>query len=133
MINPEILKEIRNAIDTSFKDIEAKYGIQIRGGNARFTKDIATMKVNIRTLVTSGTGPEVVVFDPDKAALVTKLAHASKVPPPVSKALLGYAKGYAKQLGLNWQPIQIEMTSNNYKNLIKVFDKHFGKYVDLER
>ena len=47
--------------------------------------------------------------------------------------LLGYAKGYAKQLGLDYTAIQKEMTSGDYENLITVFDKHFGEYVDLLR
>lgn len=50
--------------------------------------------------------------------------------------LLGIAQNYAKDLG--WKDsikkqIQVEMTSGNYENLIKVFDKYFGAYVDLVR
>jgi len=48
-------------------------------------------------------------------------------------ALLAYAKRYAKDLGLEWSPIQAEMTSGDYENLLSVFDKYFGEYVDLER
>lgn len=48
-------------------------------------------------------------------------------------ALLAYAKGYAKQLKLDWPAIRSEMTSSNYENLINTFDKYFGEYVDLER
>ena len=47
--------------------------------------------------------------------------------------LLGYAKSYAKQLGLPFDKIQGEMTSGDYENLIKVFDKYFGSFVILER
>ncbi len=47
--------------------------------------------------------------------------------------LLGYAKGYARQLGLDYNAIQKEMTAGDYENLITVFDKHFGEYVDLLR
>ncbi len=47
--------------------------------------------------------------------------------------LLGYAKSYAKQLNLDWDKVCKEMTSNDYENLIKVFDKYFGSFVILER
>jgi len=47
--------------------------------------------------------------------------------------LLGYAKNFAKQLGLDYDAIQKEMTSGDYETLIAVFDKHFGEYVDLLR
>lgn len=45
--------------------------------------------------------------------------------------LLGYAKGYCKQLGIDFKKVKEEMTSGNYDNLIHVFDKYFGDYVDL--
>lgn len=48
-------------------------------------------------------------------------------------ALLGYARKYAKQLGLEWEPIQDDMTSGDYDHLLDVFDKNFGEYVDLLR
>lgn len=47
--------------------------------------------------------------------------------------LLGYAKKFTEQLGLEWNPIKEEMTSKDYENLIQVFDKYFGDYVTLER
>lgn len=47
--------------------------------------------------------------------------------------ILGYAKKYAKQLELNWDQIQKEMTAGDYENLLQVFDKYFGEYVDLLR
>ena len=47
--------------------------------------------------------------------------------------LLGYASQYAKQLGLDSKKIQDEMTTGDYENLVKVFDKHFGKFVTLLR
>jgi len=47
--------------------------------------------------------------------------------------LMGRASGYAKQLGLEVQPIIDEMMSGNYENLLQVFDKYFGEYVDLQR
>ena len=47
--------------------------------------------------------------------------------------LLGYAKDFAKQLGLDYDQINTEMTSGDYENLLSVFDKYFGDYIVLER
>ena len=50
--------------------------------------------------------------------------------------LMGYAKRYAKQLGMSGaeaERIVYEMQSGDYENLINVFDKHFGEFVILER
>lgn len=47
--------------------------------------------------------------------------------------LLGYAASYCKQLGWDAGPILEEMKSSDYRNLIKVFDRHFGDFVILER
>ena len=47
--------------------------------------------------------------------------------------LLGYAKQYGKQLGLDFKAIQEEMMSGDYEHLIEVFDREFGNYVVLER
>lgn len=47
--------------------------------------------------------------------------------------LIGYAKTLGKQLGYNLEEIEDEMTSGDYENLIEVFDKYFGDFVDLER
>jgi len=48
-------------------------------------------------------------------------------------ALLGFAKNFANQLGLEFSKINDEMTSGDYENLIEVFDKYFGSFVILER
>ncbi|MBC8147223.1 MAG: hypothetical protein H8E98_04485 [Bacteroidetes bacterium] len=48
-------------------------------------------------------------------------------------ALMAYATRLAKQLGLNKAEIIDEMTSGNYENLVSVFDRYFGDYVDLYR
>jgi len=45
--------------------------------------------------------------------------------------LLGTARNLAKQLGIPHQPIEDEMMSGDYDNLISVFDKHFGDFVTL--
>ena len=50
--------------------------------------------------------------------------------------LLGYAKRYAKQLGMNGveaEAIVHEMQSGDYENLLDVFDREFGDYVTLYR
>jgi hypothetical protein len=47
--------------------------------------------------------------------------------------LLGTASNLAKQLGLEGKAIQEEMMAGDYENLIKVFDRYFGEYIDLER
>lgn len=47
--------------------------------------------------------------------------------------LLGYAKQYAQQLGLDSKKIHQEMASGDYENLIETFDRYFGDYVILER
>ena len=48
-------------------------------------------------------------------------------------ALMGYAKQFAKQLGLDEKKIFKEMQSSDYENLLEVFDDHFGSFVILER
>jgi len=47
--------------------------------------------------------------------------------------LLGRARGYARDLGLDADAIIAEMKSGDYENLIAVFDRYFGEYVDLAR
>jgi cytoskeletal protein RodZ len=47
--------------------------------------------------------------------------------------LLGIAKKYAEQLGLDPVEISNEMKMGNYEDLIDVFEKYFGEYVTLYR
>tara|TARA_R110000851_G_scaffold333298_1_gene511927 strand:+ start:685 stop:906 length:222 start_codon:yes stop_codon:yes gene_type:complete len=47
--------------------------------------------------------------------------------------LLGQAKGYARQLDMDFNLIQKEMTSGDYENLINTFEKYFGSFVTLYR
>lgn len=47
--------------------------------------------------------------------------------------LIGYAKRFAKQLGLDGDKIVEEMTSGDYENLVDVFDENFGSFVTLYR
>lgn len=48
-------------------------------------------------------------------------------------ALMAYAKRFANQLELDSELIINEMMKGDYENLLKVFDKNFGKFVILER
>jgi len=51
-------------------------------------------------------------------------------------ALMGTAKRFAKQLCYEQDEIDSmlkDMQSSDYDNLLKVFDKHFGDFVILER
>ena len=50
--------------------------------------------------------------------------------------LLGQAQAFANQL--KWskeelEKVMTEMKTSDYENLIEVFDRNFGDYVDLER
>jgi hypothetical protein len=47
--------------------------------------------------------------------------------------LMGYAKRFANQLGLDGDVIIREMKVSDYENLLKVFDRYFGSFVILER
>ena len=47
--------------------------------------------------------------------------------------LLGYARRWAKQLNLDWAPIEEGMMSGDYEHLLSVLEKHFGDYIILER
>tara|TARA_R100000908_G_C3750740_1_gene145347 strand:+ start:1626 stop:1841 length:216 start_codon:yes stop_codon:yes gene_type:complete len=48
-------------------------------------------------------------------------------------ALMGYARQFARQLGLDSNEIIEEMQKGDYENLLEVFDKNFGSFVILER
>ena len=47
--------------------------------------------------------------------------------------LLGVARKFARQLGLNSDEVINEMKSGDYEHLIEVFDNYFGDFVILER
>jgi len=47
--------------------------------------------------------------------------------------LLGCAKGWAKQLGMDWDPIHKDATSGDYEHLLKVLDREFGDFVTFIR
>jgi len=47
--------------------------------------------------------------------------------------LMGYAKKWAKRLGLDGDEIVKDMQSSNYDHAVEVLEKHFGEYVDFYR
>jgi len=47
--------------------------------------------------------------------------------------LLGVARRFANQLGLDANKITEEMESGDYENLIETFDKYFGHFITLYR
>ena len=47
--------------------------------------------------------------------------------------LLGKAKSFSGDLGLDADQVMEEMKSGDYENLITVFDKYFGDHIDLLR
>ena len=49
-----------------------------------------------------------------------------------ANVLMANAINLANQVGLDGDKIIMEMRSGDYINLVKIFDKYFGKYVILE-
>lgn len=47
--------------------------------------------------------------------------------------LLGFGKRWARDLDLDWKPIQEKATSGDYENLLETLDEAFGDYVDFIR
>lgn len=47
--------------------------------------------------------------------------------------LIGQAKIWAKQLGLDWPKLQEELMSSDYETLLETLEEHFGDYVIFER
>jgi hypothetical protein len=50
-----------------------------------------------------------------------------------SFVLLGIARDFAKQIGIDPKPITDEMMKSDYENLLLVFDRYFGDYIIMER
>ena len=48
-------------------------------------------------------------------------------------ALMGYARIFALQMGLDSKAIINDMMAGDYEHLLKVFENHFGTVVRLER
>ena len=49
-----------------------------------------------------------------------------------ANVLMATAMNLANQVKLDGDKIIVEMKSGDYTNLVKIFDKYFGKYVVLE-
>ena len=49
-----------------------------------------------------------------------------------ANVLMATAINLANQVGLDGDKIIVEMKSGDYINLVKIFDKYFGKYVILK-
>jgi hypothetical protein len=47
--------------------------------------------------------------------------------------LLAMAKGWAKDLDKDWEPLRKEATDGDYEHLLKVLDREFGMFVDFLR
>ena len=47
--------------------------------------------------------------------------------------LMGYARRFARDLGLDGNKIISEMHSSDYENAVEVFDNYFGSFVILLR
>jgi hypothetical protein len=45
--------------------------------------------------------------------------------------LMGYGRSLCRQLKRDWEPIQTEMMSGDYENLVKVFKREFCDYFRL--
>jgi hypothetical protein len=48
-------------------------------------------------------------------------------------ALMGYARKFSKQLGIDSNTVIGEMMAGDYENLLSVFDSYFGNFVILEK
>lgn len=48
-------------------------------------------------------------------------------------ALMGYAKKFARQLGVDSEEIISNMMSGDYENLLEIFEENFGSFVTLYR
>ena len=48
-------------------------------------------------------------------------------------ALMGYAKNFSRQLGIDPTPIIKDMMSGDYENLLEIFEDNFGSFVTLYR
>jgi len=46
--------------------------------------------------------------------------------------LLGFARGWSKDTGEDWEAVKKEAMSGDYKHLVQTLEKYFGRYVDFE-
>lgn len=72
----------------------------------------------------------------DKSGVDTKITIDLTGPEGNAFFLLGTAKSLGKQLGMDEgeiEAIRDDMMSDDYDNLVNVFDKNFGSFVTLYR
>ena len=75
--------------------------------------------------------PTATVSAPQEITEMDKIKIDLSGPEGNAFVLLGYAKKMAKDLDLDYAAIRNEMMSSNYDNLLIVFEKHFGEFVEL--
>lgn len=73
------------------------------------------------------------IHNTDVRHRTTRLQINLRGPEGNAYCILGYAKQLAEQLGKDWSTIEKEMMSDDYENLIQVFDREFGMFVDIWR
>ena len=47
--------------------------------------------------------------------------------------LIGHARKWSKQIGIDPDEVEKEMISGDYENLLEVLEKHFGEFITLYR
>lgn len=47
-------------------------------------------------------------------------------------AVIGLGRKISNKIGIDFKPIQKDMMSSDYGHAIRVFEKHFGDFVDIE-
>ncbi len=99
------LTQLRDDINRAFKDIENKYGVQIKTAGARFTATEANFKVQINTIDANG------VVETSERSRFTTLAHNYDLEPEwLDQEFMHQGIRY-KILGLNTRakryPVQV--------------------------
>ena len=69
----------------------------------------------------------------DKDIIANKIIIDLGGPEGNHHSLINYAHRLAKRENLDEDAIITELMDGGFKNMIKVFDKHFGEWVILER
>ena len=69
----------------------------------------------------------------DKDIVANKIVIDLAGPEGNHHSLFAYAHRLAKRENLDEDTIMKELLDGGFKNMIKVFDKHFGEWVILER
>lgn len=103
------------------------------GSDSAFAKDAAGKQVEIKSIKEISPVNERLVDDSDNRERSIDL----RGPEGNAFAILGIAKDFTRQLKeadpkkYNWERIQSEMTSSDYKNLVHTFEKYFGDFITI--